>query len=259
MGAVLAAALSRPPTAAAHANLASAAAGSVLDAAPTRVAAWFTESIEPGLSEIRVLDASGARVDDGTSVVDRNDQTAMSVGLAPIPEGTYTVAWKNVSTVDGHLVRGSFLFSVGEPISGGQYAEPGQPLLQSPAEPVVRWLLLLSVLAVVGGLAFDLLVLRPVMLDGQSDGPLRDLGRELRSRSQGLLWLAIGLFLASSVAQLLVQTAATYEGLSSERPNRPRRLHDNGHRMGSSLGLAHRHGPRPRPQPGRPRSEGPEA
>ena len=213
MGAVLTAALSQPPAAAAHANLASAepAPGSVLDAAPTRVAAWFTEPIEPGLSEIRVLDASGARVDDGTSVVDRNDPTAMSVGLAPIPEGTYTVAWKNVSTVDGHLVRGSFLFSVGEPISGGQYAEPGQPLLQSPAEPVVRWLLLLSVLAMVGGLAFDLLVLRPVMLDGQSDGPLRDLGRELRSRSQGLLWLAIGLFLASSVAQLLVQTAATYE------------------------------------------------
>ena len=213
MGAVLAVALSRPPTAAAHANLASAepAPGSVLDASPTRVAAWFTEPIEPGLSEIRVMDASGARVDDGTSVVDRNDQTAMSVGLAPIPEGTYTVAWKNVSTVDGHLVRGSFLFSVGEPISGGQYPEPGQPLLQSPAEPVVRWLLLLSVLAMVGGLAFDLLVLRPVMLDGQSDGPLRDLGRGLRSRSQGLLWLAIGLFLASSVAQLLVQTAATYE------------------------------------------------
>ena len=59
----LAAAITHTPVAYAHANLASAqpAPDSVLDEAPTRVAIWFTEPIEPGLSDIRVLDAAGAR------------------------------------------------------------------------------------------------------------------------------------------------------------------------------------------------------
>ena len=136
-------------TAFAHANLARAspAPNSVLDKAPSRVAIWFTEPIEPSLSEIQVLDAQGSRVDDGDSLVDTNDPLAMSVGLGPIAEGTYTVAWKNVSTVDGHRVRGSFVFSVGEPIAEASVETPGEPLLQSPAEPFVRWLVLVSVLA----------------------------------------------------------------------------------------------------------------
>ena len=90
-------------TAFAHANLARAspAPNSVLDEAPSRVAIWFTEPVEPSLSEIQVLDPQGSRVDDGDSLVDANDPLAMSVGLGPVPDGTYTVAWKNVSTVDG--------------------------------------------------------------------------------------------------------------------------------------------------------------
>ena len=98
-------------TAFGHANQARSAPSpdSVLEEAPTRVAVWFTEPIEPALSDMRVLDSQGVRVDDGESLVDPADGTAMSVGLKPLPDGTYTVAWKNVSTIDGHLVRGSFL------------------------------------------------------------------------------------------------------------------------------------------------------
>ena len=46
----------------AHANLADArpAPNSVLETAPETVIAWFTEPIEAGLSEIRVLDSSGS-------------------------------------------------------------------------------------------------------------------------------------------------------------------------------------------------------
>ena len=98
----------------AHANLDSAdpAPDSVLEEAPTRVVIRFTEPLEPSFSEIRVLDSSGARVDNGDSVVDANNPVVMSVSLPPLEDGTYTVGWKNVSTVDGHRVRGSFIFSV---------------------------------------------------------------------------------------------------------------------------------------------------
>ena len=192
-----------------HANQAQSAPSpdSVLEVAPTRVAVWFTEPIEPDLSEIQVLDSQGARVDDGESLVDPAEGTAMSVGLGPLPNGTYTVAWRNVSTVDGHLVRGSFLFSVGEPISGALLEGPSSPLFQSPAEPVLRWLVLLGILAMVGGMVFDLLVSRPVLFAREAGQPLRDLGTRVAARSQRLLWVAIAVFLGASIAQLLLQTS----------------------------------------------------
>ena len=200
-------------TAFAHANLARAspAPNSVLDKAPSRVAIWFTEPIEPSLSEIQVLDAQGSRVDDGDSIVDANDPLAMSVGLGPILEGTYTVAWKNVSTVDGHRVRGSFVFSVGEPITGVAMEAPSEPLLQSPAEPFVRWLVLVSVLAMVGGLTFDLLVSRPVLLSRRAEPSVRRVGAALASRSLRLMLLAVGLFIASSAVQLVLNAAEAHE------------------------------------------------
>ena len=154
-----------PTPAAAHANLASSdpPANSELETAPGRIIIWFTEPIEPGLSEIRVLDASGKQMDLGDSVVDDLNPLAMSVGLGDVPDGTYTVAWKNVSTVDGHRVRGSFVFAVGQPLSGAPVEQIDQPLLQSPVAPVLRWLTLLGALAMSGGLVFELLVTRPVL------------------------------------------------------------------------------------------------
>ncbi len=184
---------------------------SVLEEAPTRVAVWFTEPIEPGLSEIRVLDARGERVDDGESLVDTEDGTAMSVGLEELADGTYTVAWKNVSTVDGHLVRGSFLFSVGGPIVGRSAEPPDSPLLQSPSEPVLRWLLLLGGLAMVGGLVFDVLVSRPVLFAQGASQSFRDLGGRLATRSMWVLWLATVVFLGASVTQLLLQASIAHD------------------------------------------------
>ena len=72
-----------PAPAAAHANLASSdpAANAELETAPGRVIIWFTEPIEPALSEIRVLDAAGKQVDDGDSEVDDLNPLAMSVGV----------------------------------------------------------------------------------------------------------------------------------------------------------------------------------
>jgi methionine-rich copper-binding protein CopC len=97
----------------AHANLARSepSPGSVLAQPPDKVTIWFTEPLEPEFSEIRVLDVRGERADNGDSAVDRNDPTVMSVTLRPITFGTYTVAWRNLSSVDGHSVRSSFVFS----------------------------------------------------------------------------------------------------------------------------------------------------
>ena len=194
-----------PSEAAAHANLASSdpPANSELDEAPGRIIIWFTEPIEPSLSEIRVLDASGKQVDEGDSAVDDLNPLVMSVGLGEIPDGTYTVAWKNVSTVDGHRVRGSFVFAVGQPLSAVAVQVEEQPLLQSPFSPPLGWLVFLGALAMTGGLVFELLVMRPVFF-GRRASPVRiDVGSALSARSNRLTWLAAALLIAASVGQLL--------------------------------------------------------
>ena len=194
-----------PTVASAHANLASSdpAANSELEDPPARVIIWFTEPIEPSLSEIRVLDSAGKQVDRGDSVVDDLNPLVMSVGLGDVPDGTYTVAWKNVSTVDGHRVRGSFVFAVGQPLTAVAPQVEEQPLLQSPFSPLLRWLVLLGALAMAGGLVFEMLVTRPVFYAGKSTEAFREAGAALSSRTTNLARLAVAVFLAASVGELL--------------------------------------------------------
>ena len=194
----------------AHANVDSAdpAADSVLEAAPDRVVIRFTEPLEPSFSEIRVLDSSGARVDNGDSVVDPINPVVMSVSLGTLAKGTYTVGWKNVSTVDGHRVRGSFVFSVGEPSGEAAAIESDEPLFQSPAEPVVRWLVLLGILVVAGAASFELVVAGPVLRRRGSNDRLRRLW-ELHSTR--LKAAALGLLVLASAVQLVMQASAIYE------------------------------------------------
>ncbi len=194
----------------AHANLASAdpAPDSVLEAPPDRVVIRFTEPLEPSFSEIRVLDSSGARVDNGDSAIDPVNPVIMSVSLPLLGDGTYTVGWKNVSTVDGHRVRGSFVFSVGEPSGEAPAAAVDEPLFQSPAEPVVQWLVLLGALVVAGAASFDLAVAGPVLRRRGSDDRLRRLWA-LHSTRLGAA--AMCLFALASAVQLLTQASAIYE------------------------------------------------
>ena len=198
----------------AHANYAESdpAANSVVEESPERVTVRFTEPLEPALSEIKVFDSRGDRVDRQDSAVDFSDPLLMSVSVEPLADGTYTVAWKNVSTVDGHRVRGAFVFSVGEPISGDAAAAVAdQPLLQSPAEPVIRWLVLLGGLTLVGGVTFHLLVSRPVLKAGDGEGERAPLIASLNGSLARLVIIATAVLLAASVAQLIVQASVVFE------------------------------------------------
>ena len=198
----------------AHANLirSEPAANSTLDTSPDRITIWFSEPMEASFSEIQVLNATGARVDNADSAVDANDLTIMSVSLPELPDGTYTVAWRNLSTIDGHSLRGSFIFSVGEPISETAAAQtPHAHLLGSPEEPYIRWIVLLSALTLTGALTFELLVSAPVLVAAGTRSPLGRLRPRLRARSQRLMWLALFVFLLASVAQLITQTSVAFD------------------------------------------------
>ncbi len=95
----------------AHAQLDHAvpAVGSTVASSPGQVTLYFTELLEPKFSGGEVSNASGARVDRGTSVSAKVMRLSVG-GLAP---GTYSVKW-HVLSVDTHKTQGSFSFSVGK-------------------------------------------------------------------------------------------------------------------------------------------------
>lgn len=203
-----------PEEAAAHANVATSEppANAVLNQAPEQIVIWFTEPLEPALSQIQVLNSQGSRVDNDDSLIDRVDPSVMSVTLQDLGNGTYTVVWKNVSTVDGHRVRGSFIFSVGEPLSGGAPVETvEQGLLQSPSEPVIRWLVLLGGLVLVGGFGFHLVVLRPVMTSREAPDSIGSLIPRTEVLVSRLMLLAVVIAVLASLAQLLVQASVVHD------------------------------------------------
>lgn len=180
------------PAGAAHANLSQAipAPNTVLTTAPIELSIWFTEPIEAQFSQLRLFNANGQQVDNQDILVNGN---LMRVTLPTLLEGIYTVVWQNVSSVDGHPAEGSYLFSIGRPLPQQTIPPNPQPLVTSWAEPVARAVVLWSGLVVVGGLAFNQLV-----MNGNVSG---------RKQLFFLAWLAMALFLLASIGQLWLQVA----------------------------------------------------
>lgn len=141
----------------AHAELVgtSPAAREQLSGPPTEVRLWFTEDVSPAGPGIEVFDAAGrpVEIDDVSS---GDDRTVIRAGLPnALSNGTYVVVWSVVSA-DGHAIRGSFTFSVGEPLEGGIAAlsVPRTPLWVEVAAMAARSVAYVLALTVIGVLAF---------------------------------------------------------------------------------------------------------
>ena len=106
----------------AHANLirSQPEQDALLDRGPAEVRLFFSEPLEPRFSEVIVYDRNRTPVTQADRGgfetrphVDPADPTVMFLPLPDLGEGTYTVAWKALSTVDGHITQGAFAFGVG--------------------------------------------------------------------------------------------------------------------------------------------------
>lgn len=187
------------------------APNSVLSGPPDTVTIWFTESVEPRLSKIDVLDAVGQRVNTEEASVLSGDHKALIVRLPRLPDGTYTVSWRNISSVDGDPSSGSFVFSIGVSPSAvpAPVSVPKEPVLPPPAELVLRWLGILSILAIVGWLAFELLIVWPVLFASPL-ATLQSVAPQLNSRTFKLVWLAAGIFATASIGEMLFRSSVAY-------------------------------------------------
>ena len=122
--------LGAPATAQAHAELllASPAPGTGLVQAPAAVVIKFSEPLNLALSRIEVLDSTGADVGSGPTEAVPGDTLAMRRPLGLLPTGQYIVRWTSVSTLDGHILQGSYAFAV------GTAASPETSLANSPLD-----------------------------------------------------------------------------------------------------------------------------
>ncbi len=153
------------PAAAAHALLVGSqpAANASLSRAPRQLALSFTEAPDPRLSSVQLLNAAGRLVSGVSGARSRpGHPTELYVTLAPgLADGVYTVHWRTVSTVDGHVAESSFPFGVGVVATarpGATAAVAGVSMLLSACQSAGRWLLYWGLALLVGAAAVSWLV-----------------------------------------------------------------------------------------------------
>jgi copper transport protein len=175
IGAVLVLLALAAGAASAHALLQSGdpAPNSVTKTAPPIITLTFTEAPDPKLSSVQVLDSSGASVATGRADAVTGHADELTIAIKTLPDGVYTVAWRTVSAVDGHIAAGSYAFSVGTtaPPAGSAGAAPASSTATTGASlgvVIARWILYVGLLGLLGA-AF----LGAVLLPGVLSLPLR--------------------------------------------------------------------------------------
>jgi len=186
--------------ASAHAYLAEAdpPIGSVVSEPPARLRLAFTETIEPKLSTFVLYDAEGTQLAELSASVDEEGHRVTLSLPGRLEPGTYTLVWRVLSSVDGHVTQGIYPFGVGAgtPAPPPPEAGTGGAPSPSPVRIGVRGLAFLGALALVGGLFLSLL---------GADLPER---ARLAPSLVRALWASWGLALGASLADLALQARA---------------------------------------------------
>ena len=188
---------------------------SAIAQSPIEVLIWFTESVEVQFSEIQVVDATGARQDNGDTHV-HFDPTNPGVTLKPnLLQGTYTVAWRMLSAVDGHRTAGTFAFTIGlAPIGPPQTSEAppdafaGSTVSAPPRWLAVanRWLAFTAMAALIGAVVFPAIVLpaglRAIKADEDTTG---EIARRVARIVRTTIISALGVVVVTTAASLWLQ------------------------------------------------------
>ena len=193
---------------AAHAFLESSdpVANAVLPTAPQSVTLTFTEPLETSYSRAELFDETGAQVPGATSTIGPEPRS-MTVQIPPgLGNGTYSLLWRTLSTVDGHTAQGYLPFTIGTEADVRIVAPPAvettSGALPEWALSVARWLALLGMAAVAAVWPVWLFVVRPAISPAWQLGP--KLTRRVRRYATG----AFAFSLVANLVALVVQAAA---------------------------------------------------
>lgn len=180
------------------------AANAIVATAPAQVTIRFHEPLEKSYSRAQLYDGSGQQIDGTSYAVSAQDQHVLVLTLpGGLPNGTYTVAWQNVSAADGHSLQGFFAFTIGTSADVGTAAvisvDKGGP--PSWLRAASRWWALLGLAVSAATWPVWLLVLRPAM-----SSPV--LGEQVGRRMRRTAGVALPAAILGSVVALLVQAWA---------------------------------------------------
>jgi len=145
-------------------------ANSVLTESPAQVELFFSETVAPGLSSIKVYNSNSQEVDLGDVRVDPSNPTRMTVSLHSLSDGVYTVTWTAVSATDGHQTEGTFPFGVGNVNASTLPVGQQSSTSSLPASALIaKWLLLASLAVLTGQLPFIKVVWRPAVKRSETE------------------------------------------------------------------------------------------
>ena len=191
-----------------------------LDTLPANIVLEFTEAVGLDFSDVHLF--NGDRQELTTGGLTRSGGRDTTVVL-PIEDQSFTgivyVVWRAVSTVDSHLMSGSYWFSVGagseniDPNSSGfpvpgdgagtpfEGTSPGPDLLRL----LARFLIFASSALLLGGPVFTLLVTEPSTAEQKAHGEAVD--SLSRTRLAALGAGAAGLLALALLVDIMGQTA----------------------------------------------------
>lgn len=199
-----------PSPAAGHAALreSNPAANAVLPTSPTTATMEFTERLEPSYTKADLYDQAGEIVPGASSRMGDTEYILL-VDLPPdLPNGTYSILWRNLSLDDGHTQQGYIPFTIGTGADVQNIVPPAATLdATGPPEwtkMVSRWITYLGVAVAIAVWPIWLLVFRPAISPAWQAGPT------LTRRVRGFTVAGVIVALIGCVASLLAQ-AATLE------------------------------------------------
>jgi copper transport protein len=140
------------------------AEGTEVQTAPAYVEITFGETPDPHLSSITVVNGSGLSVDAGPTAAVPGHPVELEVPLKHIGNGVYTVTWKTVSEVDGHLATGAYAFGVGVSAASAN-AHAARSVVSPPPSILAvlgRWFFFIGLMGIVGVASTCLIALRDV-------------------------------------------------------------------------------------------------
>jgi methionine-rich copper-binding protein CopC len=89
---------------------------------PENVVITYSERPEPKVSYIHVTNSDNERVDKNDQVVSSDNlrESSVSIDTSKLKPGVYTVSWLALSRDDGHITKGSYVFTVATAENGSE-------------------------------------------------------------------------------------------------------------------------------------------
>jgi methionine-rich copper-binding protein CopC len=86
---------------------------------PNNITILYSERPEPKVSYIHVLNSNNEKIDNNDFKIVGEDERGASVTLdsTKLSSGSYTISWLVLSKDDGHITKGSYVFSITDPLS----------------------------------------------------------------------------------------------------------------------------------------------